>query len=50
MSNLVQLEALAQEHANEKTEKRSQCDGIDFPGDDCRLLFIEGLPKATNIQ
>lgn len=25
-------------------------DGIDFPGDDCRLSFIEGLPKATNIQ
>jgi len=25
-------------------------DGIDFPGDECRLLFIEGLPKATNIQ
>jgi Type III restriction enzyme, res subunit/Helicase C-terminal domain len=25
-------------------------DGIDFPGDDCRLLFIEGLPKAVNLQ
>lgn len=25
-------------------------DGIDFPGDECRLLFIEGLPKATNVQ
>lgn len=25
-------------------------DGIDFPNDDCRLLFIEGLPKATNLQ
>jgi hypothetical protein len=25
-------------------------DGIDFPGDDCRLLFLEGLPKATNLQ
>ena len=25
-------------------------DGIDFPGDDCRLLFIQGLPKATNLQ
>ena len=22
-------------------------DGIDFPGDECRLVFIEGLPKAT---
>jgi hypothetical protein len=25
-------------------------DGIDFPGSECRLLFIEGLPKATNLQ
>jgi hypothetical protein len=25
-------------------------DGIDFPGDDCRLLFIDGLPRAVNAQ
>jgi Type III restriction enzyme, res subunit/Helicase C-terminal domain len=25
-------------------------DGIDFPGNDCRLLFVEGLPRATNAQ
>ena len=25
-------------------------DGIDFPDDDCRLLFIEGFPKGTNLQ
>ncbi|MHB1141658.1 MAG: DEAD/DEAH box helicase [Sulfuricaulis sp.] len=25
-------------------------DGIDFPGDECRLLFVDGLPKATNLQ
>ena len=25
-------------------------DGIDFPGDECRLIFVEGLPKATNLQ
>ena len=25
-------------------------DRIDFPGDDCRLLFVEGLPRATNLQ
>ena len=25
-------------------------DGIDFPGNDCRLLFIEGLPRAANLQ
>jgi Rad3-related DNA helicase len=25
-------------------------DGIDLPDDDCRLLFIEGLPRAVNLQ
>jgi hypothetical protein len=25
-------------------------DGVDFAGNDCRLLFIEGLPKAMNSQ
>lgn len=25
-------------------------DGIDFPGTECRLLFVDGLPKAMNIQ
>lgn len=25
-------------------------DGIDFPGDDCRLLFVEGLSRTTNLQ
>lgn len=25
-------------------------DGIDFPADDCRLLFVEGLPRAMNAQ
>lgn len=25
-------------------------DGIDFPGDECRLLIVEGLPRATNLQ
>lgn len=25
-------------------------DGIDLPDDDCRLLFVEGLPRATNLQ
>lgn len=25
-------------------------DGIDFPGEECRLLFVDGLPRATNIQ
>lgn len=25
-------------------------DGIDFPHDECRLLILEGLSKATNLQ
>ncbi|WP_457774741.1 DEAD/DEAH box helicase [Phycobium rhodophyticola] len=25
-------------------------DGIDFPNDECRLLCVENLPKATNLQ
>jgi hypothetical protein len=25
-------------------------DGIDFPENDCRLLFVEGLPRAINLQ
>ena len=25
-------------------------DGIDFPGDECRLLCVDGLPKAMNVQ
>ena len=25
-------------------------DGIDFPGDECRLLCVRGLPKAVNLQ
>lgn len=25
-------------------------DGIDFPEDECRLLFIEGLPRTVNLQ
>lgn len=25
-------------------------DGIDFPGSDCMLLFVDGLPRATNSQ
>jgi hypothetical protein len=25
-------------------------DGIDFPGDECRLLFVDQVPNATNLQ
>lgn len=46
-----------------ETDKRSFCtsdhavlllanryDGIDFPDDECRMLIIDGLPKASNLQ
>lgn len=25
-------------------------DGIDFPGEECRILIVAGLPRATNLQ
>ena len=25
-------------------------DGIDFPEEECRMLYVEGLPRATNLQ
>ena len=25
-------------------------DGVDFPGDECRLLCLDGLPNAGNLQ
>lgn len=25
-------------------------DGVDFPGEECRLLFLDGLPRTTNAQ
>jgi hypothetical protein len=25
-------------------------DGIDFPEDECRMLVVQGLPRATNLQ
>lgn len=25
-------------------------DGIDFPGEECRLIFVENMTKATNLQ
>lgn len=28
----------------------SRYDGIDFPGNECRLLFVDGLPRAVNLQ
>ena len=28
----------------------SRYDGIDFPGKECRMLVVAGLPRATNLQ
>ena len=36
--------------ANAVAVVANRYDGIDFPDDDCRLLFVEGLPRATNLQ
>lgn len=49
-------DALEKTKAKFVAEKRAvavianRYDGIDFPDDDCRLLLVEGLPKATNLQ
>ncbi|KMZ11166.1 putative coding region [Candidatus Burkholderia humilis] len=40
--SLVQIQAVA--------IVANRYDGVDFPGDDCRLLLIDGLPKAVNSQ
>jgi len=36
--------------ANSVAIVANRYDGIDFPGDECRLLLIEGLPKTVNSQ
>lgn len=36
--------------ANAVAVVANRYDGVDFAGDDCRLLFINGLPKAMNSQ
>lgn len=41
-------EFIAKDHAVAVVANRY--DGIDFPGDECRLLIAEGLPRATNLQ
>lgn len=38
------------ESANAVAVIANRYDGIDFPEEDCRLLFVEGLPRATNLQ
>lgn len=60
-SEIPDLEIIhSQEIEEDKTAflKKTNCllilanryDGIDFPDDECRMLFIDGLPKATNLQ
>lgn len=36
--------------ANAVAVVSNRYDGIDFPEDECRLLIVEGLPRATNLQ
>jgi len=56
--SLKAVEASQIEEAKEVFTRATNCvavfsnryDGIDFPGDECRLLFIDGLPKTTNAQ
>lgn len=36
--------------ANAVAVVANRYDGIDFPANDCRLLFVEGLPRAMNAQ
>ncbi len=36
--------------ANAVAVVANRYDGIDFPGEECRALFVEGLPRAVNMQ
>ncbi|WP_200930571.1 DEAD/DEAH box helicase [Pseudorhodoferax sp. Leaf274] len=36
--------------ANAVAVVANRYDGIDFPGDACRLEFLDGLPQAVNLQ
>jgi hypothetical protein len=38
------------ENPNAVAVVANRYDGIDFPGDSCRLLFVEGVPNAMNLQ
>ncbi len=38
------------DHAHAVAVIANRYDGLDFPGDECRLEFIAGLPQATNAQ
>ncbi len=37
-------------HSNAVAVMANRYDGIDFPDDECRMLYVEGLPRATNLQ
>ncbi|WP_139557984.1 DEAD/DEAH box helicase [Methylotetracoccus oryzae] len=49
-ADLEYSKAMFTESASAVAVIANRYDGIDFPGDDCRLLFVEGLPRATNLQ
>jgi hypothetical protein len=49
-ANLEGSKATFTESAQAVAVIANRYDGIDFPEDDCRLLFVEGLPRATNLQ
>ena len=38
------------ETANAVAVVANRFDGVDFPGDECRLLFVDKVPNATNLQ
>jgi len=47
------IESTKEEFIKEKNASiilANRFDGIDFPDDECRLLFIFNLPKVTNLQ
>ena len=49
----VDLESRKEEFVNTDSAVAviaNRYDGIDFPNDDCRLLFIDNLQKAVNLQ
>jgi hypothetical protein len=49
-ANLEGSKATFTESAQAVAVIANRYDGIDFPEEDCRLLFVEGLPRATNLQ
>lgn len=49
-NDLIKRKSEYQESDNAMVIMASRFDGIDFPDDDSRMLFIYNLPKATHLQ